>query len=155
MASAPHHSAPADTPPRPRPEDVYVAYHGWPRPDGTTAVVIEFPPGNYQPLPHLTRHSPAGFNCGYNGNGPRDLALSLLAHALDDPTVDRTALTRSHARCTETTPPLYQRFAEQVLTCLPRDRAWSLRREDILRWVSSEACSNARWTQHRPRPDLR
>lgn len=154
MASGLHHNAPAGTPPGPRPEDAYVTYHGWPRPDGTIAVVIESPPGTYQPLPHLTRHSPAGFNCGYNGNGPRDLAFSLLTHALSTATPGSTPPTRSRPR-REITAPLYQRFAEQVLTGLPRDKAWSLSCEDILHWLSSDACSNARWTSQRPRPDLR
>jgi hypothetical protein len=57
-------------------------YHGWPRPDELISVVIESPPATYRPLPHLIRHSPNGFNCGYNGNGPRDLALSLLTDTL-------------------------------------------------------------------------
>ena len=30
-------------------------------------------------VPHLTHHSPSGFECGYSGSGPADLALSILA----------------------------------------------------------------------------
>lgn len=32
-----------------------------------------------KPLYHVVRHSPDGFECGYAGNGPLDLALSILA----------------------------------------------------------------------------
>jgi hypothetical protein len=31
------------------------------------------------PLPHIVYHSPTGFECGYPGSGPADLALSILA----------------------------------------------------------------------------
>ena len=30
-------------------------------------------------VPHLVHHSPSGFECGYGGSGPADLALSILA----------------------------------------------------------------------------
>ncbi len=33
-------------------------------------------------LPHITRHSPDGFNWGYSGSGPADTALSILADCL-------------------------------------------------------------------------
>jgi len=33
------------------------------------------------PLPHIERHSPDGFQWGYGGSGPSDLALSMLTHA--------------------------------------------------------------------------
>ena len=29
-------------------------------------------------MPHIERHSPDGFNWGYGGSGPADLALSIL-----------------------------------------------------------------------------
>jgi hypothetical protein len=32
-----------------------------------------------RPLRHRVRHSPTGFECGYGGSGPADLALSILA----------------------------------------------------------------------------
>lgn len=31
-------------------------------------------------LPHVAVHSESGFNCGYDGCGPQDLAVSILAH---------------------------------------------------------------------------
>jgi len=31
------------------------------------------------PLKHIVRHSPSGFQWGYNGSGPSDLALAVLA----------------------------------------------------------------------------
>lgn len=37
---------------------------------------------NGRPVPHVKWHSPAGFEFGYGGSGPADLALSILAHHL-------------------------------------------------------------------------
>jgi hypothetical protein len=137
-------------------------YHGWPRADGPVAVIVESPIGNYRPLPHLIRHSPAGFNCGYDGNGPRDLALSLLADALGDlipgctgpairpgdtqapcpsnapaiPVMDPATPEDAH-HCDATLAPLpYLHFAIQIVAHLPQEKTWSLCRRDILRWVA-------------------
>ncbi|SMC07946.1 hypothetical protein SAMN00768000_3543 [Sulfobacillus thermosulfidooxidans DSM 9293] len=40
-------------------------------------------------LPHLVRHSPTGFEWGYGGSGPADLAYALLADAVDTATADQ------------------------------------------------------------------
>lgn len=51
---------------------------------GTMVVVVE--PGSkntsQRNLPHITRHSPDGFEWGYGGSGPSDLALSILVDAV-------------------------------------------------------------------------
>jgi hypothetical protein len=39
---------------------------------------------NGQPLPHVVLHSPTGFEWGYGGSGPADLALSILADFFDE-----------------------------------------------------------------------
>lgn len=47
---------------------------------GHSDVWVIYPDGlkpNYL-LPHIERHSPDGFNWGYAGSGPADLALSIL-----------------------------------------------------------------------------
>jgi hypothetical protein len=142
-----------------------IVYHGWPRPDGQVTVVVQTRPGAHRPLPHLVRHSPSGLNWGFDGNGPRDLARSLLADALGDRAVCITcaATTRLNSgqrpqlempssrafveggpvaacpgRCDNSLLPLpYLRFAEQVVAVrLPFGKAWSLRRGDVLRWLS-------------------
>jgi hypothetical protein len=76
-----------------------------------------------EPLPHIERHSPGGFEWGYAGSGPADLALSILTHALGQTQPD-------------TIPPaLYQQFKDDIVTRLPRDRNWEFSREYVLRWV--------------------
>jgi hypothetical protein len=141
-----------------------VIYHGWPRSDGQGAVAVACPLGTYRPLPHLVRHSPAGFNWGYNGNGPRDLALSLLADALDErahrslrmapsrldrerpqDAADLEIRTRQidsaadcHCQNERGLAALpYLQFTEQVIAARLRYRgAWSLLHTDMLCWIS-------------------
>jgi hypothetical protein len=86
-------------------------------------------------LPHVKRHSPTGFEWGYSGSGPADLALSILAHHLDMESVG---------------PVLYQAFkAECVAKMGPK---WQLHRSEIDNWL------NRRWshmTEDQIRDDLR
>jgi hypothetical protein len=48
---------------------------------GVTATVLP-EAGALYPLPHLLRHSPDGFEYGYGGSGPSDLARSLVGDLL-------------------------------------------------------------------------
>lgn len=59
-----------------------------------------------RPLHHIVRHSPDGFEWGYGGSGPADLALALVADVLDDPNPN---------------PHLYQRVKSQLVAPLPRE----------------------------------
>jgi len=49
---------------------------------GVRATIIRMEEGRVIPLPHLVRHSPDGYEYGYAGSGPADLALSILAVCL-------------------------------------------------------------------------
>jgi hypothetical protein len=55
----------------------YVIHHAGPWPAVVHCDVIE-PNGAERPLVHVMRHSPDGFEYGYGGSGPADLALSIL-----------------------------------------------------------------------------
>lgn len=63
----------------------------------------------------LHSHSPTGFEWGYGGSGPAQLALAILADYLGD---DQQALA------------IYQEFKFQVIAALP-DRWWKLTGHDI------------------------
>ena len=54
-----------------RKHDKVLAFVAVPQADGTT---------ERTPLPHSVRHSPTGFEMGYGGSGPADLAYSILRH---------------------------------------------------------------------------
>ena len=63
-------------------------YRGLRTPDGRCNVVASGVSGREHPLPlrfDLRNHSPSGFEWGYNGSGPAQLALALLADACEDP----------------------------------------------------------------------
>ena len=66
----------------------------------------------------LATHSPTGFEWGYGGSGPAQLALAILADALGD---DKAALA------------LHQAFKFRVIGALPRDQAWRLEMSDVLK----------------------
>jgi len=44
---------------------------------------------NNKPLKHIVKHSPTGFNWGYGGSGPADLALSILADCVGLETAEK------------------------------------------------------------------
>lgn len=69
----------------------------------------------------LHNHSPTGFDWGYCGSGPAQLALAMLANHLGD---DTQALN------------LYQRFKWSVITELPQKR-WTLTTEQIQQALQS------------------
>ena len=63
----------------------------------------------------LWNHSPTGFEWGYSGSGPAQLALAILADHLSD---DRQAL------------DIYQRFKWEVVAELPK-KGWILSSDEI------------------------
>ena len=70
--------------------------------DGTDGVPLN-------PRFDLRNHSPTGFNWGYAGSGPAQLALALVADALGN---DNLALS------------LHQRFKSRFVARLPTGEAW-------------------------------
>jgi Family of unknown function (DUF6166) len=65
----------------------------------------------------LARHSPTGFEWGYAGSGPAQLALAILADALGD---DQAALR------------LHQRFKFRIICALKRNAPWLLSEKQVL-----------------------
>lgn len=69
-----------------------------------------------KPSQKLRNHSPSGFEWGYAGSGPAQLALSLLLDCVGD---EQTALMH------------YQAFKAACIAALPYDAAWQLSCEEI------------------------
>jgi hypothetical protein len=65
----------------------------------------------------LLSASPSGFETGYNGSGPAQLAVAMLAHAFDD----------------EFACEHYQRFKREVVSELPEE-GWTLTKQDLDAW---------------------
>ena len=81
-------------------------------PAGAQVLVVEGVDG--RPLLHRAHHSPTGYEWGYDGSGPADLALSILAYCLDlpDPKVETSQLL-------DALP--YQAYKSDVVAHWPRD----------------------------------
>jgi hypothetical protein len=116
------------------PERTQVTYVGRRLANLSVEVVVVEPDGREHPLPHIRRHS-EGFEWGYGGSGPADLAFSILAHACDQTTAFA----------------LYQQFKGEVVAHLPRDprpdlhrdmrlgaECWRLTLPEIQAWVRGE-----------------
>jgi len=116
------------TRPRSDRDVVYVGYRQQGRP------IVETLPGQERLTPRrsleLANHSPSGFEWGYGGSGPAQLALALLLDFTDD---EEVALAQ------------YTEFKNEVvsqLDCTDRDGRWRLTGSDIdaaLREMSDEA----------------
>lgn len=99
-------------------------YIGERTPDRREVLVLDKsrPDGGYllNPRHDLRNHSPDGFNWGYGGSGPAQLALALLADALGDD---------------EKAQRLYQDFKFKVIGRLDGDR-FELSEENIRQTVA-------------------
>jgi len=74
---------------------------------------------NSEPLKHIMVHSPDGFNWGYGGSGPSDLALAILADLIGKKEA------RKH----------YQAFKWDLIAKLPQGKGWTLNEQQIRRWL--------------------
>ncbi|HEV2070231.1 MAG TPA: DUF6166 domain-containing protein [Acidimicrobiales bacterium] len=77
--------------------------------------------GALQEVPHVVKHSPGGLAWGYEGNGPSDTALSILAHITEDRTVAEA---------------WYQDFKREVVAGLTLDHPFELERADVEQWLA-------------------
>lgn len=108
--------------PAPLPAAPPRSYTGTRRADGATHVT-RFMAGSGSPLDprlDLRNHSPTGFEWGYGGSGPAQLALALCADALGD---DRRAL------------QVYQQFKFAVVENLPK-AGWTLTAREVIERVN-------------------
>lgn len=86
---------------------------------GALAVIVYKPGLDAYQLPvclGLRAHSPDGFECGYQGSGPMQLALALLADHLGD-----HGAAMAH----------YGRLAARIVARLPRKCGWKLSSDEI------------------------
>lgn len=86
------------------------------------ATIVSVCPGKtaLPPRNDLVNHSPTGFEWGYAGSGPAQLALALLAHATND---------------TERALTLHQAFKTEVISKWPRDRGWKITAAEVRQWA--------------------
>lgn len=69
----------------------------------------------------VRNHSPDGFNWGYGGSGPAQLALGILLEFTDEETARR----------------LYQRFKFDVVARFPMGESWRFSARTVEEWIEA------------------
>ena len=90
--------------------------------------------GDY-PLPHIVYHSPTGFETGYGGSGPSDLALAILAdHFGESERTVRQGLAGRASRAVH----LYQLFKFDFIVSrqLTVGASYTITSEEIEAWLA-------------------
>lgn len=85
------------------------------------------------PLFHVAHHSPTGFEAGYGGSGPADLALSILADYFGE-RPSRKQLYHGEPRCWK----FHQGFKWAFVAKFPRDKEWRLPADEIRVWLFTQ-----------------
>ena len=94
--------------------------------------------GDRRPLTHVSYHSPDGFEWGYAGSGPADLALAILADYFNESAEFVLAALRSMWTPRSKAATLHQSFKEQFLAVEHRDE-WQLHSDVIEAWLQTPA----------------
>ena len=96
---------------------------------GRPMVLFDGQPMALPPLrPDEVRHSPTGFNWGYQGSGPAELARAILIAVLPDEPAAR------HPGC-------YQRFKAEIVAVM--DREWLMLDGAVLAWFGQWRTTHA------------
>lgn len=84
--------------------------------------------GRSYPLRHTILHSPAGYNWGYSGSGPADLALSILCdHLGEHPTAKQLRAGETKAQ------RLHQKFKFKFVAGW--EQTWQINEDEIAAWI--------------------
>ena len=100
--------------------------------------VVDDGPSGRRPLAHVSYHSPDGFEWGYAGSGPADLALALLADYFDEPPEFVLAALRSIWTPRSKAAALHQSFKERFVATEHWDE-WQLDSDAIEAWLQTPA----------------
>lgn len=87
-----------------------------------------------RPLPHVVYHSPDGFEWGYPGSGPADLALSILADALGEQQTPAQATHSDVSGCPRSFK-LHQDFKREFVVRFGQE--WSMQQQAVREWIAS------------------
>lgn len=110
-------------------EESLKSYKGFRGPDGGAMVVVEIPDvyggdpkhESLKPRTDLRNHSPTGFEWGYQGSGPAQLALAILADFFGDKVAEMG----------------HQRFKRDVIAQLPRSKPWEIDYQVMKNWLKA------------------
>ena len=85
------------------------------------------------PSQRIRNHSPDGFEWGYGGSGPAQLALAILLDYFGGLPVDRRPQMETAPRLAE---QLYQEFKFDVIAGLPKN-FWQIEESEIAMWIEA------------------
>lgn len=103
------------------------------RRSATRVSVVVICSAGVAPLRHYPYHSPDGFEWGYNGSGPADLARCIL---LDHFGVEPHPRNGFYPPQPDELPVDYQAFKAEVVAELQAGEPWSLTGEQVSEWVA-------------------
>lgn len=78
---------------------------------------------------NVANHSPTGFECGYEGSGPAQLALAILCHHLAFTSLLEGVQPQKLALS------LHQHFKRDVIAKLPRDADFEISADTVTAWL--------------------
>jgi len=84
--------------------------------DGIVLMKVQTTGQRFTNVPHLAvHHSPTGYEWGYSGSGPSDLALNIVENILWDLEYDGPRIPMYEGTCFEMTTYIYQQFKRQFI----------------------------------------
>jgi hypothetical protein len=89
-------------------------------------VIVVSTDGSKASLPDrldIANHSPTGFEWGYEGSGPAQLAIAMLAYVSDEDTA------RKH----------HQAFKREFVATLPKETPWVMGLHSVKQWIANQA----------------
>jgi len=94
--------------------------------------------GIWEPLPFrldLANHSPDGFEWGYQGSGPAQLALAILADLYQVPVRERR---RTWLDETSIAEKFYQEFKTHFIAPAVDEDGWFIQEQEIREWITAK-----------------
>lgn len=86
-----------------------------------------------KPLTHVSYHSPDGFEWGYGGSGPADLALAILTDWFEEDPVEVQTYARTGEGDPSSAVHFHQQFKDKLIVGLPRN-TWRITDEEMKKW---------------------
>lgn len=84
----------------------------------------------------VTHHSPTGFEWGYGGSGPADLALNILEFVLRDSEYDGPKMkTWDGKECFAASWFMHQTFKREIIANIPRDGSHKMTFLYVMNWI--------------------
>ena len=102
-------------------------FQGERHPDDPRRVTLDGQPLPIAPSLRLINHSPTGFEWGYGGSGPAQLALAILLEVAGESCAIRN----------------YQQFKREVIAQLATER-WEIPESDVSAWLADAAAARGK-----------